>query len=178
MLTSAVAFDGRAQVQTQGQNQTQTQTQAPVAWADHTRLLPEHLRGIPTGLTLFHTPTPVYPVPNPQKPGQFIWHHTTTVRAEISDLEIVEAGSFIWYSAAGWQKNIVQTPAEFATFFQCPGGKLRAGQAYTFAENDRFAESADRVYPGDALWFVLARDPRTGQLYKGIGLVETEGLKK
>jgi hypothetical protein len=156
----------------------QAQSAVPPAWADHTRVLPERLRSIPTGLSLTHTPTPVYPVPNPQKPGQFIWHHSTTVRAEVGDLEIVEAGSFIWYSAAGWQKNLVETPDDFAELFKCPGGKLRQGQAFTFAENDRFAESAARVYPGDALWYVLARDPRTGQLYKGLGLVETEGLQK
>ena len=148
---------------------------APVAWADHTRVLPEKLRGIPTGLALTHAPTPVYPAPDAARPGGFRWHHATTIRAEVADLEIIACGSFIWYSAAGWQTNLIETPAEFAELFRCPGGKLRQGQAYTFAANDRFTDSAAHLYPGDALWYVLARDPRTGTVYKGIGLVETEG---
>lgn len=150
-------------------------TTTPAAWADHTRVLPEKLRGIPTGLTLTHTPALVYPAPDPTQTGHFRWHHATTVRADVAELELVECGSFIWYSAAGWQANMRETPAEFAELFRCPGGKLRVGQDYTFADNDRFATSAAGLYPGDALWYVLARDARTGQLYKGLGLVETEG---
>ena len=146
----------------------------PPAWVDHTRVLPEKLRGIPSGLSLTHSPSPVYPAPDSSQPGHYRWHHTTTVRAEVADLEIVDCGSFIWYSAAGWQTNLRQTPAEFAQLFECPGGQLRRGQAYTFGHNDRLAASAAQLYPGDALWYVLARDPRTGILYKGIGLVETE----
>jgi hypothetical protein len=153
-------------------------TESTTAWTDHTRVLPDKVRGIPTGLSLTHSPALVYPQPDPKKPGNYIWHHSTTIRADVGDLEIVECGSIIWYSAEGWQLNIRQTPAQFAEFFGCPGGKLRQGETYTFGENDRYAESADRVYPGDALWYILARDPRTGILYKGIGLVETEGFAK
>ena len=148
---------------------------APAAWTDHTRVLPEKLRGIATGLSLTHTPTLVYPQPDPRQPGHYRWHHATTIRAEVADLEIVEAGSFVWYSTDGWQPNLRQTPAQFAALFGCPGGLLRQGRAFTFADNDRTAPSADQLYPGDALWYVLARNPRTGQLYKGLGLVETEG---
>ncbi len=157
-----------------GLAQTPDQTPPP-AWVDHTRVLPEKLRGVPTGLSLTHSPTPVYPAPDAARPGGFRWHHSTTVRAEVADLEIIACGSYIWYSADGWQTNLVKTPAEFAELFHCPGGKLRQGQAYTFADNDRTTDSAAHLYPGDALWYVLARDPRTGTVYKGIGLVETEG---
>ncbi|GAB3288988.1 hypothetical protein [Hymenobacter tenuis] len=143
------------------------------AWSDHARLLPDKLRQVPVGLTLWHTPNPNYPEPNPAQPGGYVWKHSTMVRSEVGELQVVECGSFIWYSAAGWQANMHETPAEFAELFHCPGGKLRAGQTYTFARNYRFADNAQRLYGGDALWYILAKD-KTGKLYKGTGLIETE----
>lgn len=142
-------------------------------WTDHARALPDELRGLPVGLTLRHSPGVVYPEPNPAVPGGYVWKHSTTVRAEDADLEIVSCGSYIWYSAAGWQTNLHETPAEFADLFHCPGGKLQRGVAYTFARNYRYAASAQQLYGGDALWFIIAKDPQ-GRLYKGYSLIETE----
>ncbi|MBD2714901.1 hypothetical protein KBK19_07635 [Microvirga sp. STR05] len=149
------------------------QTPAPTAWADHTRVLPDKLRQVPVGLTLWHTPNPNYPEPNPEKPGGYVWKHSTMIRSEVGELEVVECGSFIWYSAAGWQANMRETPAEFAELFQCPDSRLLPGRTYTFAKNYRFADNAQRLYGGDALWYILAKD-KTGKLYKGMGLIETE----
>ena len=144
------------------------------AWTDHRRVLPDKLRQVPVGLTLWHTPNPVYPKPNPEQPGGFVWQHSTMVRSEVGqELTVVECGSFIWYSEVGWQANLHQNPAEFAGLFQCPNGRLRPGRTYTFAQNYRYAASARGLYGGDALWYVLARDP-AGKLYKGFGLIETE----
>ncbi|WP_073106078.1 hypothetical protein [Hymenobacter daecheongensis] len=144
------------------------------AWTDHARALPDKLRQVPVGLTLWHTPNPNYPEPDPAQPGRFVWKHSTMVRNEVGEpLQVVECGSFIWYSAAGWQANLTQTPAEFATLFGCPRGQLRPGQVYTFAKNYRYAQNAASLYGGDALWYILARDA-AGKLYKGFGLIETE----
>ncbi|MBC7447557.1 MAG: hypothetical protein H7330_05805 [Hymenobacteraceae bacterium] len=145
----------------------------PAPWTNHTRVLPDQLRAVPVGLTLWHSPNPVYPAPDSAQRGGFRWHHATMIRSGVGDLTIVECGSYIWYSAAGWQANMRETPAEFADLFHCPGGKLRAGTVYTFAHNDRTADAARRLYGGDALWYVLARDA-SGRLYKGLGLIETE----
>jgi hypothetical protein len=152
----------------------QTPAAAPaVAWTDHTRALPDKLRQVPVGLSLWHTPNPNYPEPDSARPGGYVWKHQTAVRADVADLEIVECGSFIWYSAAGWQPNMRETPAEFAALFGCPGGRLRQGQSYVFRKNYRYADSARQLYGGDALWYILAKD-RQGRLYKGFGLIETE----
>ncbi|SDY06065.1 hypothetical protein [Hymenobacter psychrophilus] len=157
--------------------QTALPAAAPV-WTDHRRLLPDKLRQVPVGLTLWHTPNPVYPQPNPGQPGGFVWQHSTMLRSEVGqELTVVECGSFIWYSEAGWQPNLQQTPAEFATLFQCPEGRLRPGRTYTFAQNYRYADSARGLYGGDALWYILARDP-AGKLYKGFGLIETEAIPR
>ncbi len=145
---------------------------APV-WPDPTRVLPDKLRRVPVGLTLTHAPNPVYPAPDSAHPGGYRWHHTTTVCSTVGALTVVECGSFIWYSAAGWQANLLYSPAEFAVLFACPAGQLRAGQAYTFPTNDRTTASARGLFGGDALWYILARDAQ-GRLYKGTGLIETE----
>ncbi|RTQ46511.1 hypothetical protein EJV47_21400 [Hymenobacter gummosus] len=145
----------------------------PAAWTNHRRVLPDKLRELPVGLSLWHTPNPNYPEPNPAQPGGFVWKHSTVVRADVADLTIVECGSFIWYNEAGWQQNMRETPAEFAELFGCPGGQLRQGQVYTFPKNYRYADSSRGLYGGDALWYILARDQQ-GRLYKGYGLLETE----
>ncbi|QJX45668.1 hypothetical protein HMJ29_01435 [Hymenobacter taeanensis] len=149
------------------------QTTPPPAWTDHARALPDKLRQVPVGLTLWHTPNPIYPEPNPAQPGGYVWKHSTMLRSEVGELEVVECGSFIWYSEAGWQANMRETPTEFAELFQCPGGRLLPGRTYTFAKNYRYADNAQRLYGGDALWYILAKD-KAGKLYKGMGLVETE----
>ncbi|RYU79157.1 hypothetical protein [Hymenobacter persicinus] len=147
---------------------------APAAWTDHTRALPDKLRRVPVGLTLWHSPNPNYPEADPAQPGKYVWKHRTMVRNEVGEaLQVVECGSFIWYSAAGWQANMVETPAEFAELFECPQGRLRRGVTYTFAKNYRYGDGAKSLYGGDALWYILAKDS-AGKLYKGFGLIETE----
>lgn len=150
-----------------------TPAAAAPAWTDHRRVLPDKLRQVPVGLTLWHTPNPTYPEPNPAKPGGYVWKHSTQLRSEVGELQVVECGSFIWYDKRGWQQNMVKTPGEFAELFRCPGARLRDGRTYTFARNYRYADSAQGLYGGDALWYVLATD-RAGTLYKGFGLLETE----
>lgn len=147
--------------------------QSASAWTNHSRVLPDELRRLPVALTLWHTPNPVYPVPNPAAPGGYLWKHQTQVRAETADLEIVKCGSYIWYSDAGWQRNLSETPAGFARLFHCPGGRLKRGVTYTFAKNYRYTDRAAHLYGGDALWFIIAKDAQ-GRLYKGYGLIETE----
>lgn len=147
-------------------------TPPPPAWPDHSRLLPAKLRGVPTGLTLTHTPGLVRPQPDATQPGTYAWKHQTSVRAAGADLQVVECGSFIWYDSTGWHPNLHETPAEFARLFECPGGRLRRGHTYTFRRNYRYA-TAGHLYGGDALWYVLAQDAQ-GHLYKGWAVVETE----
>ncbi|MBF9238111.1 hypothetical protein I2I05_11960 [Hymenobacter sp. BT683] len=149
-------------------------TSAPApAWTDRTRVLPDELRRLPVGLTLWHTPNPNHLEPNPAVPGGYVWKHSTAIRAEIGDLQMVSCGSYIWHDATGWKTNLHETPAEFAELFNCPGGQLKQGVTYTFARNYRYAASAKSLYGGDALWFIIAKDAQ-GRLYKGYGLIETE----
>ncbi|GAB3796831.1 hypothetical protein GCM10028819_15150 [Spirosoma humi] len=137
-------------------------------WSDKSRLLPDKLRSLPVGLTLWHTNNPCVPT---LEGGTYYWKHATMVRADVSDLELVEAGSFIWYDSTGWHPNITYDTNLFAEKFDCPNGNLKSGQTYTFDKNWRFGKQA---YGGDALWYIIAKD-HEGKRYKGYGLIETEG---
>jgi hypothetical protein len=137
-------------------------------WSNKSRLLPDKLRSLPVGLTLWHTNNPCVPV---LVGDTWQWKHSTMVRAEASDLTLVEAGSFIWYDSTGWHPNMSYDRVAFAKAFGCAGGRLRRGKTYTYLKNWRFGQQA---YGGDALWYIIARD-RAGRLYKGYGLIETEG---
>lgn len=146
---------------------------AQTGWTDKTRILPDTLRKVPVGITLYHTPNPNYPVPNDTKgdwDGKYLWKHSTYVRSDVGELEVVAAGSFIWYSEKGWFTNVQYDKAAFSEKFGCKDGILKKGKTYCFPQNYR---TGDNLFGGDALWFVLAKD-KNNHLYKGIGLIETE----
>jgi hypothetical protein len=147
---------------------------AQKGWTDHTRILPDTLRKVPVAITIFHNPNPNYPILNDTKgeyDGKYVWKHSTFVRSEMEDLEVISAGSFIWYSEKGWFTNVQYDKADFEKRFECKNGMLKKGKTYIFKKNYRFG---DNLYGGDALWYVLAKD-KNGKIYKGIGLIETEG---
>lgn len=141
---------------------------AQTGWSDKTRLMPDKLRSLPVGLTLWHTNNPCVPV---NEGDQYVWKHSTMIRAEVADLEFVEVGSFIWYDATGWHPNMTESAQDFAeNFGGTADGKLPMGKTFTFVKNWRFGK---QLYGGDALWYVIARD-KSGKLYKGYGIIETE----
>ncbi len=147
---------------------------AQKGWTNPTRMLPDTLRKVPVAITIYHNPNPNYPVLNDEKDeyeGKYVWKHSTFVRSEMEDLEVISVGSFIWYSAQGWFTNVQYNKTEFTDRFDCKDGILRKGKTYIFKKNYRFG---DGLNGGDALWYVLAKD-KNGKIYKGIGLIETEG---
>lgn len=140
---------------------------AQTGWSDKSRLMPDKLRGMPVGLTLWHTNNPAVPE---KIDDLYYWKHSTMIRADVADLEFVEAGSFIWYDASGWHPNMTESVQDFAENFGCLDGKLPKDKVFTFVKNWRYGK---QLYGGDALWYIIARD-KTGKLYKGYGIIETE----
>lgn len=145
---------------------------AQEAWTNRSRILPDKLRLIPTTLTLHHSPNPKFPelVAEPNNEANYVWKSSTTVCSPYQELEVVEAGSFIWFSPSGWQQNMLFSKEDFIERFNCPDGILKKGACYTFEKNYRYG---NQLYGGDALWFVIAKDIE-GKLYKGFGIIETE----
>lgn len=141
--------------------------QSQTGWTDKSRIMPDKLRGLPVGLTLWHTNNPCVPV---KTDSLYLWKHSTMIRADVADLEFVEVGSFIWYDASGWHPNLKENAHDFAENFGNPDGKLPQGKVFTFVKNWRFGK---QLYGGDALWYIIAHD-KAGKLYKGYGIIETE----
>jgi len=143
-------------------------------WTDKTRVLPDELRKVPVAMYIIHGPNPNYPEiagKDDRKGFKYVWRHSTTVYSPDKDLEVIQAGSFIWFNEEGWKKNVDYNRKKFAKQFNCPKGRIKAGQEYIFEKNYRWGNN---LYGGDALWYVLAKD-EDGNVYKGMGLLETEG---
>ena len=143
-------------------------------WSERSRLMPDRLRDLPVGLTLYHTPNPNYPEPNTDpspKATKYVWKHATCVRSEVGPLTVVAAGSFIWYGPErGWKENMQLDRKKFSRSFNCPKGLLEGSQTYCYDDNYRYG---NQLFAGDALWFIIAEDAQ-GKRYKGTGLIETE----
>jgi len=146
---------------------------AQEAWTDKTRILPDMLRKVPVALFIQHSPNPNYPEINDtgkNKQMDYVWKHATTVCSPMLDLQIVKAGSFIWYDETGWKENVQYDRKDFKKNFNCKSGVLEKDDCYTFEKNYRYGSQR---YGGDALWYVLAED-ENGKLYKGMAIIETE----
>lgn len=143
------------------------------AWTDKSRILPDALRKVPVAISIVHNPNPNYPEPTTKEDrskSTYVWRHATSITSLNENLEVIKAGSFIWYSVEGWKKNVEYDRKAFAKRFDCPKGILKKGDVFTFEKNYRFGNN---LYGGDALWYVLAKD-KNGKIYKGMAILETE----
>lgn len=146
-------------------------------WTNKNRVLPDELREIPVAIYIMHDPNPNYPelaTESDQTEFKYIWKHSTTIMSPDKNLEVIRAGSFIWYNEDGWKKNVDYNKRKFAKQFNCPKGRLIAGERYTFEKNYRYG---NQLYGGDALWYIIAKD-ENGTIYKGMALLETEAVVK
>lgn len=140
-------------------------------WTNKNRALPDELRKVPVNIFIKHGPNPNYPeLSDKEEKYKYVWKHQTSVISPEIDLQVIKTGSYIWYNEEGWKKNVVYNKRDFAKRFNCPKGKLIAGQQYTFKKNYRYGNN---LYGGDALWYVIAKDAK-GNIYKGMALLETE----
>ncbi len=142
-------------------------------WTDKTRALPDELRKVPVAMYIIHGPNPNYPeltTKDDRSGFKYVWRHSTSVYSPDKDLKVIKAGSFIWYNEEGWKRNVDYSRRDFAKVFNCPKGRIKAGETYTFEKNYRWGNN---LYGGDALWFVIAED-KDGNIYKGMALLETE----
>ena len=142
-------------------------------WTDKTRILPDSLRNIPVSIFISHSPNPNYPIINDSTDVytvKYLWKHSTFVQSIDKDLEVIKAGSFVWFSEKGWFENIEYDKEMFSEKFNCINGILKKGVSYCYKKNYR---NGNNLFAGDALWYVIAKD-KDGKIYKGIGLIETE----
>ncbi len=132
------------------------------------RLLPKKLRGLPYGLFGNHDPNPTFA---DFEDSMYVWKHNTTIQSVVGDLTLVEYGSFVW-TDNDWYQRVSYTATDFEEHYGCKNGELKAGIVYTDPKSWRRQEV---LTGGDAMWYYIAKD-KQGKLWKGIALIETEGV--
>lgn len=117
-------------------------------WSDRTRVLPDDLRKVSVAIYIIHGPNPNYPEiasKSDRKGFKYVWKHSTTIYSPHKNLEVIQAGSYIWYNEEGWKKNVDFDRKKFAKQFNCPKGRIKAGEQYTFEKNYRWAINSMEV---------------------------------
>ncbi|MGL4599352.1 MAG: YceI family protein [Bacteroidia bacterium] len=132
------------------------------------RLLPKKLRGLPYGLFGSHDPNPTFA---DFEDSMYVWKHNTTIQSVVGDLTLIEYGSFVW-TDNDWYQRVSYTAKDFDEHYGCKNGELKAGIVYTDPKSWRRQEV---LTGGDAMWYYIAKD-KNGKLWKGIALIETEGV--
>jgi hypothetical protein len=118
--------------------------------------LPEILAGAGDLLQVSHYPDPVKASRDADEPGTWFWKHTTTVFSPDQNIRIRECGAYIFYNEQ-WNLRAKFNSKQFADWFNCPEGKMKAGEPYTFVQNWR---RDTRLYGGWALWYFIGEDDR------------------
>ncbi|MEM7035745.1 MAG: hypothetical protein AAF570_02125, partial [Bacteroidota bacterium] len=144
-----------------------TATILPAQSSDELPLPPE-IADIPEAITLQHAPT-IVPQTRSIERGQAVysWRHNTSLQSA-APLQILEGGAFL-RQGEQWVRRVQFSAKEIARLFECPNGKMAAGERYTFEKNWRHDT---RLYGGDALWYVIA-ETADGKRVRGTGIVQT-----
>lgn len=133
--------------------------------------LPPKLDSLEAGLTVQHFPSTVFATTDAeQKKFSYFWKHNTSVLSEVSDVQVLECGAYLYYNDK-WNLRISYTARDFARFFNCPRGKMKRGQPYTFTDNWR---TDNRLSGGWALWYVIGEQAGGKRIY-GACALETVG---
>lgn len=133
--------------------------------------LPPKLDSLKAGIIVHHFPSKVYATTDAdQKKYAFFWKHNTSILSEAMDVQVLECGAYLFYNSR-WNLRISYTSKDFARLFDCPGGKLKKGQPYTFTDNWR---TDNRLSGGWALWYVIGEQP-DGKRVFGARALETVG---
>lgn len=114
--------------------------------------LPEPLQELEAALVASHFPNPVYATTDDrQKDFLYFWKHNTTVLSPAEDVQIEECGAYLFYNNQ-WNLRIRYGSKDFASLFNCPRGKMKKGQPYTFPDNWR---TDNRLSGGWAMWYFI-----------------------
>ncbi len=133
--------------------------------------LPEKFSGMEPRVLINHFPATVYASEDPDsKDFKYFWKHNTAVLASQSNVEVIECGAYIFYNNQ-WNLRVSYDTKTFTKLFNCPEGKMKHGQPYTFSDNWR---TDNRLFGGWAMWYIIGTDEFGQQVY-GVGKLETVG---
>lgn len=126
------------------------------------------LASLPEGLTVAHTPDPVYATLYSPSLSGVQWKHSTTVSSKVGPVTIVEFGYFVerngqWELPYGAEVPYAYTSSDFAKMYACPSSELKPGESYTDARN---RSVIDCVPEQVVMWYFIGMDAQ-GNRVKG-----------
>ena len=133
--------------------------------------LPPSLQELEASLMANHFPSPVYAsTDNSRTDFEYFWKHNTSVVSPVENVQVEECGAYIFYNAR-WNLRVRYGVEDFASLFNCPQGKMKGGQPYTYTDNWR---TDNRLMGGWAMWYVIGTTA-SGKRVCGYGKLETVG---
>ena len=133
--------------------------------------IPEPLQVVEASLLVNHFPRIVYATTDDSRSDYpYYWKHNTAVLSPSEDVQIEECGAYIFYNAQ-WNLRVRYGVEDFASLFNCPKGRMKKGQPYTFVDNWR---TDNRLLGGWAMWYFIGTTA-SGQRVCGYERLETVG---
>lgn len=132
--------------------------------------LPSKFDNLSEKLFVNHFPSPVKASTDIDEPETYFWKHTTSVISYTSDIQIIEIGAYLFYNNQ-WNLRVRMDKKDFVKLFNCPKGKMKAGEPYTFSQNWR---RDSQIYGGWAMWYFIGKDEKGTTVY-GVGKLWTDG---
>lgn len=137
------------------------------------KLKVKELASLPEGLTISHTPDPVFHIAHTPSISGVQWEHRTTVSSTVGPVTILEFGCFVERNGKWEYPHETVTPytyssSDFATMYDCPSSKLQPGKTYTDAKN---LSVIDCVPEQMVKWYFIGQDAN-GQRVKGEATVK------
>ncbi|MEM9848563.1 MAG: hypothetical protein AAF847_11780 [Bacteroidota bacterium] len=130
--------------------------------------LPSRFDGLERTLRVNHFPNPVDATTDKDSKYNYLWKHTTSVLSPSEAVTIEACGAYIFYGGQ-WNLRINYGVKGFAKLFDCPKGKMKKGQPYTFKDNWR---TANDLTGGWAMWYFIGTNEAGRKVY-GVGKVYT-----
>lgn len=145
-----------------------------------TENLPESFRDFKVGIVVIHEPDTIYAEPNNRGNMKFIWRHTTTVKATVSDLTITEFGTYNYrggkwvlgnhtkrpFTVEDFDKWYCRKKNGIITFDFCQGGKICKNEE--FIDPSNFSIRKDSLISRNGLWYFVGIDS-AGEKHMGYG---------
>ncbi len=128
----------------------------------------EELESLPEGLSVSHTPDPVFYTSFIPSLSGVQWKHSTTVSSLVGPVTILEFGYFVarkgrWEFPYGVEVPYTYNSSDFAKKYDCPGSELQLGESYTDTKN---RSVIDCVPEQLVKWYFIGLDAK-GNRVKG-----------
>lgn len=136
----------------------------------------EEFDKLPVGIKVVHEPKVALATltGKSERRAKYTWWYKTTVSATDGPVTIEQFGGFVWQDGkwvAGTVTGKPFTAEQFAEWYSCPKGVLKADKAYSDPTN---WDSRPELKAGKTRWYFIGTDAK-GRRVRGDAVVELKG---